>query len=163
MTRSGNELAASSSQPRWKGATRGRISALEAAHEGYRIYSDFRDSLETGLLHDFDLTKPITPGEPGRNRTSDTRIKSPFTHDPPGIQTARLLTTDTQQMRLSRQLMTTGSPCWSLAVLDGPARNGRTMDDVKGIKRVVESKGLPPPPVEMLGLAGIRPETLRSL
>jgi hypothetical protein len=40
MTRSGYELAPSSSQPCPKGRNRGRISALEKAYDGYRINGD---------------------------------------------------------------------------------------------------------------------------
>jgi hypothetical protein len=37
MTRSGNELAANTGQPRRKGQNRGRMLALEAVNDGYRI------------------------------------------------------------------------------------------------------------------------------
>ncbi len=41
------------------------------------IYSNICDSLENDPLNVFPLTKPKTSGEPGANRTPDTRIKSP--------------------------------------------------------------------------------------
>ena len=37
MERSIGEHAADSSRPCWKGSNRGRISALEAVYEGYRV------------------------------------------------------------------------------------------------------------------------------
>jgi len=37
MTGLGSELAANAGQPRRKGQISGRISALEAAYEGYRV------------------------------------------------------------------------------------------------------------------------------
>jgi hypothetical protein len=40
MTRSGDELAANSSQPCPKGENRGRMAALEAAYDGYRLSED---------------------------------------------------------------------------------------------------------------------------
>lgn len=42
MTGPGSELAANAGQPRRKGWIRGRVSALEAAYEGYWINEEIR-------------------------------------------------------------------------------------------------------------------------
>ena len=56
---------------------------------------------------------------------------SPFMVGPLGIEKAYLLTTDTQQFPISSHPLTTVSPLRSPLVLDGPARNGQTMDKVE--------------------------------
>jgi|NGEPerStandDraft_9_1074522.scaffolds.fasta_scaffold04224_4 hypothetical protein len=62
MTGLGSELAANAGQPRRKGQISGRISALEAAYEGYRANSStWAGALSPGLkitFHSYTQERP---------------------------------------------------------------------------------------------------------